>query len=82
MTTQTWHERMKTIQPKLHGLAVGLTLGIGSTFLGQGCPLVGQCPTCATCLPRLPLLAAPLAADAMVMLAAKLLRPKVEEDSV
>jgi hypothetical protein len=63
---------IRQMQPKMHGAAIGMTLAIGSTFLSQGCPLVGQCTTCGACLPRLPLLAIPLAADGLVFLATKL----------
>ena len=56
----------------MHGVAVGMTLALGSTFLSQGCPLIGQCASCGACLPRLPLLAIPLAADAVVVLAGRL----------
>jgi hypothetical protein len=77
--TSSIHAQIQKFQPKLHGLAVGMTLGIGSTFLGQGCPLIGQCPTCAACLPRLPLLAVPLAADAVIMLAARVMARRAEK---
>jgi len=65
--------KIQQVQPKLHGAAVGMTIAIGSTFLSQGCPLIGQCATCAACAPRLPLLALPLAADAIVMLAGRIM---------
>ena len=68
-----FHTRIQQVQPKLHGMAVGMTIAIGSTFLTQGCPLIGQCATCAACAPRLPLLALPLAADAVVMLAGRIM---------
>jgi len=65
--------KIQQVQPKLHGVAVGMTIAIGSTFVTQGCPLIGQCATCAACAPRLPLLALPLAADAVVMLAGRIM---------
>ena len=71
------HARIRQVQPKLHGLAVGMTLAIGSTALSQGCPLVGQCSACAACLPRLPLLAVPLVADALVVLAGKVMQRRL-----
>lgn len=70
------HARMRLLQPKLHGLAVGMTLAIGSTALSQGCPLVGQCSACGACLPRLPLLAMPLVADAIVLLAGRVMEKR------
>lgn len=73
------HKHIQQFQPKLHGLAVGITIAIGGTFLSQGCPLVGQCPACAACLPRLPLLAAPFAVDAVVMLATRIMEHKAEK---
>jgi hypothetical protein len=53
-----------------------MTLGIGSTFLGQGCPLIGQCAACGACAPRLPLPALPLVADALVLVAGRLIESK------
>lgn len=72
MTTPL-HAKIQQVQPTLHGVAVGMTIAIGSTFLTQGCPLIGQCATCAACAPRLPLLALPLVADAVVVLAGRIM---------
>lgn len=75
-----FYSQIEKLQPKLHGLAVGMTLGIGSTFLNQGaCPLAGQCPTCAACVPGLSLLALPLLADGALVLSAKVLKRKAKE---
>ena len=30
------------IQTKVHGLALGMTLGLGTMYIGQVCPTVGQ----------------------------------------
>jgi len=79
MVKTPFYTRIQQIQPKLHGLAVGMTLGIGSMFLGQGCPLLGQCPTCAACAPRLPLLALPLLADGVVFISAKVMQRRAEK---
>jgi hypothetical protein len=65
--------QLQELQPKFHGLAVGATLGIGSMFLSQGCPLIGQCTACAACAPRLPLLALPFLVDGAVMLTRKIM---------
>ena len=74
-----FYTQIEKLQPKLHGLAVGMTLGIGSTFLNQGaCPLAGQCPTCAACVPGLSLLALPLLADGALFLSARVLKRKAE----
>ena len=75
-----FYTQIEKLQPKLHGLAVGMTLGIGSTFLNQpgACPLAGQCPTCAACVPGLSLLALPLLADGALFLSAKILKRKAE----
>lgn len=73
---------LEQLQPKLHGLAAGITLAIGTTFLGQGCPLVGQCPTCGACLPRLPLLALPLVADGVVFLSTKVMKRRAEKGAI
>jgi hypothetical protein len=74
-----FYTRMEHLQPKLHGLAVGMTLGMSSMFLNQGCPLLGQCPTCAACAPSLSLLVLPLLADGAVFLSAKVLKHRAEE---
>ena len=79
MVKTPFHTRIQQLQPKLHGLAVGMTLGIGSMFIGQGCPFIGQCPTCAACVPRLPLLAIPLLADGVVLLAARAIENRAEK---
>ncbi len=79
MIKTAFHTQIEKLQPKLHGLAVGMTLGIGSVLLNQGCPLAGQCPTCAACAPRLSLLALPLLADGALFLSAKVLKKKAEE---
>lgn len=79
MIKSPFYTRIEKLQPKLHGLAVGMTLGVGSVFLNQGCPLIGQCATCGTCLPRLPLLALPLLADGAIFLSTKVLKRKAEE---
>ena len=73
------YRRMEKLQPKLHGLAAGMTLGIGSIFVNQGCPLMGQCPTCLACTPSLSLLALPLLADGAIFLSAKVLKRRAEE---
>lgn len=73
------YARMENLQPKLHGLAAGMTLGMGSIFVNQGCPLMGQCPTCAACVPSLSLLVLPLLADGAIFLSAKVLRRRAEE---
>lgn len=65
--------RIQQIQPKLHGLAFGLTLGLGTMFVSGGCPLIGQCTSCGACGARLPILALPFLADGAVMLAGKLI---------
>jgi hypothetical protein len=70
--------KIQEAQPKLHGLAAGMTLAVASTALSQGCPLVGQCASCAACLPRLPLLAVPLVADALVVLAGKVMQRRAD----
>ncbi len=72
------YTRIEQLQPKLHGLAAGMTLGMGSIFLNQGCPLMGQCPTCAACVPSLSLLALPLLADGAIFLSAKVLKHRAE----
>jgi hypothetical protein len=74
------YTRIQQVQPKLHGLAVGMTLGIGTIVLNQGCPLVGSCPACAACIPRLPLLALPFLADGIVMLSAKVMKVRAGDD--
>ncbi len=76
MIQQPWLATLEHVQPKLHGLAVGMTLGIGSIFLSQSCPLLGQCPTCAACVPRLPLLALPLVVDGLMILATRAMKRK------
>jgi hypothetical protein len=81
MVNTPFYTRIQQFQPKLHGLAFGMTLGIGSTFLGQGCPLLGQCPACAACLPRLPLLALPLLADGALLISAKIMEIKAEKSA-
>lgn len=35
-------QRFNQLQNKVHGLAFGMTLGLGSMYLGQGCPAIGQ----------------------------------------
>lgn len=35
-------EHLRSMQTKMHGLAFGMTLGLGSMYIGQGCPTVGQ----------------------------------------
>jgi hypothetical protein len=47
-------------------------------FLNQGCPMLGQCTSCAACVPRLPLLALPLLADGAILLSTKVLKRKAE----
>ena len=79
MDTTPVVERLQQLQPKFHGLAVGATLGIGSMFLSQGCPLIGQCTSCGACAPRLPLLALPLLADGAVVLTRKVMEKMVSE---
>lgn len=80
MTKLPFYARIEKLQPKLHALAVGMTVGIGSTFLNQGtCPLAGQCPTCAACVPGLSVLALPLLADGALFLSAKILKPRIEK---
>jgi len=81
MNHKPYLARVERLQPKLHGLAVGMTLGIGSLFLSQGCPLAGQCPSCAACAPRLSLLALPLLTDGLVMLTTKVMRRSATKDS-
>ena len=73
MNKSPFYTRIEQLQPKIHGMAVGMTLGIGSMFLSQGCPLVGQCTACAGCVPRLPLLALPLLADGVLLLSTKVM---------
>ena len=80
MIKTSFYTRIEQIQLKLHGLSVGMTLGISSAFLGQGCPLLGHCPTCATCVPRLPLLALPLLADGLVVITAKLMKSRAMKE--
>lgn len=80
MTKTPFYTRIQQIQPRLHGLAVGMTLGIGSMFLSAGCPLVGQCTACAACAPRLPLLALPFLADGALALTAKVMQRRAEGD--
>jgi hypothetical protein len=76
MTTPPAPPRLHKLQSKMHGMAVGMTLGIGSMYLGQGCPLLGQCPTCAACASRLPLIFLPLVADGVISLAALVMQRK------
>lgn len=35
-------QRHQQIQTKVHGLALGMTLGLGTMYIGQVCPSVGQ----------------------------------------
>jgi hypothetical protein len=69
-------KRLHQLQPKIHGLAFGMTLGIGSTYLSQGCITSGACPACGACVARLPLLAVPLLLDGAVLLAGKIITKK------
>ena len=66
-------QRLHQYQSQIHGLAIGMTLGIGSTFLSQGCIASGMCPACGTCITRLPLLAVPFFLDGAIMLAGKMI---------
>jgi len=75
------HERLQAIQPKLHGAAIGATLGIGGMLLGQACPLRGACPTCSACAVRLPLLAVPLLLDGVVLLTGRLLKLQADKNA-
>ncbi len=34
--------RYKLVQTKVHGLALGMTLGLGTMYIGQICPAAGQ----------------------------------------
>jgi len=78
MDTSPVVARLQELQPKVHGLAVGATLGIGSMFLSQGCPLIGQCASCGACAPRLPLLAIPFLADGALVLTRKVMEKMAE----
>jgi hypothetical protein len=40
MDNEIYH-RLRQIQPKIHGAAVGMTLGLGTMFMSQGCPSAG-----------------------------------------
>jgi len=76
-------QQLRQFQPKIHGLAFGMTLGIGSTFLSQGCVSSGTCPACGACAVRLSLLAVPLLLDGTLALVGKLMstrEQKVSED--
>ncbi len=78
MAPNRLYTRLKEFQPRMHGLAIGMTLSIGSLIVGQGCPLLGQCPACPTCaeIPRLTLLTLPWAADGLVLLTTRILKNK------
>lgn len=39
---QELQSKMDGLQGKMHGLALGMTLGLGTMYIGQGCPTVGQ----------------------------------------
>ena len=80
MIKTSFYTRLEQIQPKLNGLSVGMTLGISSVFLGQGCPLLGHCPSCAACVPRLPLLVLPLLANGVVVIAASLMKSRAMKE--
>jgi hypothetical protein len=41
MTPQA-KNRYRQLQTKVHGVALGMTLGLGTMYIGQVCPLVGQ----------------------------------------
>jgi len=73
-------QQLRHYQPKIHGLALGMTLGIGSTFLSQGCAATGACPACGACAARLPLLAVPFLLDGAVMLAGKVMAKREAEE--
>ena len=75
-------QRLRQYQPKIHGLAIGMTLGIGSTFLNQGCIASGMCPACGSCMTRLPLLAVPFLLDGAIMLVGKMLPVKEKGASI
>lgn len=60
------------LQTKMHALAFGMTLGLGSMYLGQGCQGVGSCPACGACAARLPILALPFLANGAFFLFGKI----------
>jgi len=35
-------KQFRQVQTKIHGLAIGMTLGLGSMYISQVCPAVGQ----------------------------------------
>lgn len=35
-------QRFRQLQTKVHGAAIGMTLGLGTMYIGQVCPAVGQ----------------------------------------
>ena len=67
------HNQIKQIQPKIHGLAVGMTLGLSTLYFGQGCAATGLCPACGACALKLPIFLLPLLADGGLVLAQKAL---------
>ncbi len=35
-------QRFRQLQNKMHGFTLGMTLGLGSMYIGQVCPTFGQ----------------------------------------
>jgi hypothetical protein len=73
MMKNNLHDQIKRIQPKIHGLAVGMSLGLGTLYVGQGCAGTGSCPACGACALQLPLFLLPLLADGGILLTQKTL---------
>jgi hypothetical protein len=60
--------KLLSLQPKIHGLAVGMTVGLSTIYFNNGCAGTGMCPTCGACATQLPILLLPLLADGGIML--------------
>jgi hypothetical protein len=61
-------KKLLGLQPKIHGLAVGMTVGLSTIYFNNGCAGTGLCPTCGACALQLPILFLPLLADGGIML--------------
>ena len=67
------HKQFHRLQPKIHGLAVGMTVGLSTLYFSKGCAGTGSCPSCGACALQLPLFLLPLLADGGIMLTHKAL---------
>jgi hypothetical protein len=80
------HKQFHRLEPKIHGLAVGMTLGLGTLYFNKGCAVSGLCPSCGACALQLPIFLLPLLADGGIMLAHKALsvrkRSKLANDTL